>query len=97
MLARMAKHIGAVAADAISHRSAQIVVDGVTIAFPLENAIDMDAELPRLSKVAAAVQKDCDSLAARLANLAFTSWAKPEAVEKAHADHDARAAEAAWL
>ena len=36
-------------------------------------------------------------LAARLANSAFTDRAKPEAVEKARADHDSRAAEAERL
>jgi valyl-tRNA synthetase len=42
-------------------------------------------------------EKDRDSLAARLANPAFTERAKPEAVEKARSDHDERAAEAERL
>ena len=67
------------------------------IAFPLEGAIDLDAERARLSKAVAAAEKERDSLAARLANPAFTERAKPEAVEKARADHDARAAEAERL
>ena len=37
------------------------------------------------------------SLAARLANPNFTERAKPEAVEKARADHEAKAAEAERL
>ena len=60
-------------------------------------AIDLDAERARLSKAVAAAQKDRDSLAARLGNPSFTERAKPEAVEKARADHDARAAEAERL
>ena len=68
-----------------------------TIAFPLGGAIDLDAEKSRLAKAVAAAEKDRDSLAARLANPAFTERAKPEAVEKARADHDARAAEAERL
>jgi valyl-tRNA synthetase len=96
-LSRMAKLDGASAADAVPHGSAQIVVGGVTIAFPLEGAIDLDAERSRLSKAVAAAEKDRDSLAARLGNPAFTERAKPEAVEKARADHDARAAEAERL
>ena len=77
--------------------SAQIVVGGVTIAFPLEGAIDLDAEKARLSKGIAAAEKERDGLAARLANPAFTERAKPEAVEKARADHEAKAGEAERL
>ena len=38
-----------------------------------------------------------ESLAQRLANPNFTERAKPEAVEKARADHDSKAAEAERL
>ena len=64
---------------------------------PLQGAIDVDAEKARLSKAAAAAEKERDSLAARLANANFTERAKPEAVEKARSDHDAKAAEAERL
>jgi valyl-tRNA synthetase len=74
--------------------SAQLVVSGVTIAFPLGDAIDLEAEKARLSKAIEAAEKDRDSLGARLANPAFAERAKPEAVAKARADHDARSAEA---
>ncbi|MEO6224816.1 MAG: valyl-tRNA synthetase, partial [Sphingomicrobium sp.] len=77
--------------------SAQIAVEGVTIAFPLDQAIDFEAERARLSKSIAAAAKDRDGLAARLANPAFTDRAKPEAVDKARADHAERAAEAERL
>jgi len=96
-LARMAKVDVPVNSDAVPPGSAQIVVGGATIAFPLEGAIDLDAERGRLSKAIAAAEKDRDSLAARLGNPAFAERAKPEAVEKARADHDARAAEAERL
>ena len=58
------------------------------IALPLEGVIDLDAERARLSKAVDAAEKERDGLAARLANPAFTERAKPEAVEKARADHD---------
>ena len=96
-LSRMAKLDAPVSADAVPADSAQIVVEGVTIAFPLGGAIDLDAEKARLAKGVAAAEKDRDGLAARLGNPAFTERAKPEAVEKARADHDARAAEAERL
>jgi valyl-tRNA synthetase len=96
-LSRMAKLAAPVSADAVAAGSAQIVIDGVTIAFPLGDAIDLDAEKSRLAKAIAAAEKDRDGLAARLANPAFAERAKPEAVAKAREDHDARAAEAERL
>lgn len=67
------------------------------IAFPLGDAIDLNAERARLSKAVAAAEKDRDSLAARLNNPSFTERAKPEAIEKARADHATRSAEAERL
>ena len=93
-LARMAKVGTAVASDSVPPSAAQIVVSGVTLAFPLEGAIDLEAEKSRLSKAVAAAEKDRDSLAERLNNPAFTERAKPEAVEKARVDHEAKSAEA---
>jgi valyl-tRNA synthetase len=96
-LSRMAKLDPPVAAEAPPPNSAQIGAAGLTIAFPLGDAIDLDAERARLGKAVAAAEKDRDSLAARLSNPSFTERAKPEAVEKARADHAARAAEAERL
>ena len=70
--------------------------DVVALAFT-QGFIDLDAEKSRLAKAIAVAEKDRDGLAARLANPAFTDRAKPEAVDKARADHDARAAEAERL
>jgi len=77
--------------------AAQIVVDEATFALPLEGIIDIGAERDRLSKAAAAAEKERDSLAQRLANPNFTERAKPEAVDKARADHEAKSAEAERL
>ncbi|MCC2602319.1 valine--tRNA ligase [Sphingopyxis yananensis] len=74
--------------------SAQLVVEGETITVPLEGVIDLGAERDRLTKALAAATKERDSLAGRLGNPSFVERAKPEAVEKARADHDAKAAEA---
>ena len=74
--------------------AAQVVVGGTTYALPLEGVIDLNAERTRLDKAAGAAEKDRDSLAARLSNPSFTERAKPEAVEKARADHAEKAAEA---
>ena len=96
-LSRMAKIGAPVLAEGVPVGSAQIVIKGTTIAFPLGDAIDLDAEKARLTKAVAAADKERDSLAARLANPAFAERAKPEAVDKARADHDAKSAEAERL
>jgi valyl-tRNA synthetase len=77
--------------------AAQVVVDEATFALPLEGVIDLESERDRLSKGAEAAEKERDSLAQRLDNPNFTSRAKPEAVEKARADHETKAAEAERL
>jgi valyl-tRNA synthetase len=74
--------------------AAQVVVDEATYVLPLEGVIDVAAERSRLLKAVEAAEKDRDSLAARLGNPSFVERAKPEAVEKARADHDERTAEA---
>ena len=74
--------------------AAQVVVDETSYALPLEGIIDLEAEKARLAKAVAAAEKDRDGLAARLANPAFAERAKPEAVEKARADHADKTAEA---
>jgi len=96
-LSRLAKLGPARSAEAPPSGSAQIVVGGQTYAFPLAEHIDIEAEKARLSKALAAAEKERDALAARLANPNFTERAKPEAVEKARADHEAKAAEAGRL
>jgi len=77
--------------------AAQVVVDEATFALPLEGVIDVGSEKTRLDKAAAAAEKERDSLAQRLANPSFTERAKPEAVDKARSDHDAKSAEAERL
>ncbi len=75
----------------------QVVVDEATFVLPLEGVIDLDAERARLTKAIAASEKERDALAGRLGNASFVERAKPEAVEKARADHADKAAEAERL
>ncbi|HEX2803456.1 MAG TPA: class I tRNA ligase family protein, partial [Sphingomicrobium sp.] len=91
---RLAKLGAASPAQSAPAGSAQVVVNGETIAFPLAGHIDLDAEKSRLAKAAEAAEKERDSLAARLANANFVERAKPEAVEKARSDHAEKSAEA---
>jgi valyl-tRNA synthetase len=75
--------------------AAQIVVDEATFVLPLEGVIDIAAEKSRLAKAAEAAEKERDSLAGRLNNPSFVERAKPEAVEKARADHAEKESDAA--
>ncbi|PZO77051.1 MAG: valine--tRNA ligase [Sphingomonas taxi] len=77
--------------------AAQVVVDEATFVLPLEGVIDLDAERARLTKAIAAAEKERDALSGRLGNASFVERAKPEAVEKAKADHADKAAEATRL
>ncbi|RSV20621.1 valine--tRNA ligase [Sphingomonas sp. ABOLG] len=81
----------------VSGGTAQVVVDEATFRLALGDVIDLAAERTRLAKAIAAAQKERDGLAGRLNNPSFVERAKPEAVEKARADHAEKAAEAERL
>ncbi len=95
-LARLAR-VDVAGADAPAGGAAQIVVGEATFVLPLEGVIDLDAERARLAKGIAAAEKERDALAGRLGNASFVERAKPEAVDKARADHADKAAEAERL
>jgi valyl-tRNA synthetase len=75
----------------------QVGAGDATLIVPLEGLIDIGAEKARLEKALAAAQKEAKALEGRLNNPAFVERAKPEAVEKARADHTHHTAEAARL
>jgi len=75
----------------------QVGAGDTTIVVPLEGVVDIEAEKARLQKAQAAAQKEAKSLEGRLSNPKFVEKAKPEAVEKARADHAHHAAEAERL
>jgi valyl-tRNA synthetase len=72
----------------------QLVAEGIDAYLDFFGAIDIAAERDRLTKALAAAVKERDGLAGRLNNPSFVERAKPEAVEKARADHAAKEAEA---
>ena len=80
--------------DAPSAGAVQVVVDEATFVLPLAGVIDLDAERARLTKAIGAAEKERDALAGRLGNPSFVERAKPEAVDKARADHADKVAEA---
>ena len=75
----------------------QVGAGDANVIVPLEGVIDIAAEKARLEKALAASQKEAKSLEGRLSNPSFVEKAKPEAVEKARADHALHAAEAERL
>ncbi|MBB3953251.1 valine--tRNA ligase [Novosphingobium sediminicola] len=75
----------------------QVGAGDANIIVPLEGLIDVAAEKARLAKALAASEKERDSLAKRLSNPAFVEKAKPEAIDKARADHAHHSAEATRL
>ncbi|MCS6986610.1 MAG: valine--tRNA ligase [Sphingomonadaceae bacterium] len=77
--------------------AAQLVVQGRTYTLPLTGVIDLAAERARLERAAAEAERAADALAERLANPGFLARARPEAVAKARADHEARRTEAERL
>ncbi|MFS0770887.1 valine--tRNA ligase [Sphingomonas sp. 1P08PE] len=96
VLARLAR-VDLTAGDATGGGAAQVVVDEATFVLPLAGVIDLDAERTRLTRAIAAAEKERDALGGRLSNPSFVERAKPEAVEKAKADHADKMAEAARL
>ena len=75
----------------------QVGAGDANIVVPLEGVIDIAAEKTRLEKALALAEKEAKSLEGRLANPSFVEKAKPEAVDKARADHALHAAEAERL
>ncbi|HQV03521.1 MULTISPECIES: valine--tRNA ligase [unclassified Novosphingobium] len=83
--------------EAAKRGAVAIVVKGTTFNMHLEGVIDIEAEKARLAKALEASTKEAKSLEGRLSNPSFVEKAKPEAVEKARADHAMHAAEAERL
>ncbi|WP_343609821.1 valine--tRNA ligase [Novosphingobium sp.] len=75
----------------------QVGAGDASLIVPLEGLIDVAAEKARLAKAMAVSQKERDSLDKRLSNPAFVEKAKPEAIDKARADHAHHSAEAERL
>ncbi len=75
----------------------QIGAGDANVVIPLEGVIDIAAEKIRLTKALEASTKEAKALEGRLSNPSFVEKAKPEAVDKARADHAMHAAEATRL
>ncbi|KLE33757.1 valine--tRNA ligase [Aurantiacibacter luteus] len=94
---RLARLAPVTVGEAPAGAAMQVTAGEDVFVIPLEGVIDVAAERARLEKALAASQKEAKSLEGRLGNPAFVEKAKPEAVEKARADHAHHAAEAERL
>lgn len=79
--------------DAELDGEVQLVANGIDGKLDFFGEVDIQAAKARLTKALETVSKEAASLNARLSNPAFTEKAKPEAVEKARADHAEKSAE----
>jgi valyl-tRNA synthetase len=76
-------HVSVAALLEIPAQSIQLVAGGLTIALPLADLVDLDAEIGRLRKELANADKMIAGTAARLANPGFTDNAPANVVEGA--------------
>ena len=84
-------------AEAPDGAAMQVAAGEDAFVIPLEGIIDIAAEKARLEKALEASAKEAKSLEGRLSNANFGERAKPDAVEKARADHAHHTAEVARL
>jgi valyl-tRNA synthetase len=94
---RLARLNGIRFEPAPSGAAMQVGAGDANVIIPLEGVIDIAAEKARLTKALEVSTKEAKSLEGRLRNPAFVEKAKPEAVEKARADHAMHGAEAERL
>jgi valyl-tRNA synthetase len=90
---RLARLTPVTVGDAPTGPAMQVTAGADVFVIPLEGVIDIDAEKARLQKALEASTKEAKSLEGRLGNPNFVERAKPEAVEKARADHAHHSAE----
>jgi len=81
----------------LNEANVPVLIGDDTINLGLEGVIDLAAERARLTKAIGGAEKERDTLAKRLASPGFVEKAKPEAIEKARADHAERSADAERL
>jgi len=84
---RLARLTPVTIGEAPSGPAMQVTAGPDVFVVPLEGVIDIDAERARLKKALEASHKEAKSLEGRLSNANFVERAKPEAVDKARADH----------
>ena len=82
LIDRMARLEYSTSADAAPKGSVTFVLDGVTVALPLEGVVDLPAEAARLAKEIAKLESEVSKMDAKLGNEAFVAKAPEEVVDE---------------
>jgi valyl-tRNA synthetase len=82
LIDRMARLEYSTSANAAPAGSVTFVIDGATVALPLEGVVDLPAEAARLAKEIAKLEGEVAKMAAKLGNAAFVEKAPEEVVDE---------------
>jgi len=82
LIDRMARLEYSTSADAAPNGSVTFVLDGATVALPLEGVVDLPAESARLTKEIAKLQSEIAKMDQKLGNADFVSRAPEEVVDE---------------
>jgi valyl-tRNA synthetase len=97
LIDRMARLEYSTSADKAPAGSVTFVLEGATVALPLEGVVDLPAEAARLSKDIAKLEAEIGKMDAKLGNAEFVKKAPEEVVEELRERREAAAASAAKL
>jgi valyl-tRNA synthetase len=97
LIDRMARLEYSTSADAAPKGSVTFVLDGATVALPLEGVVDLPAESARLAKEIARLESEVAKMDAKLGNEGFVAKAPEEVVEELRERRAQEAASAAKL
>jgi valyl-tRNA synthetase len=97
LIDRMARLEYSTSADKAPAGSVTFVLDGATVALPLEGVVDLPAEAARLAKEIAKLESEVAKMNAKLNNEAFVAKAPEEVVDELRERRDDEAASAVKL
>jgi valyl-tRNA synthetase len=97
LIDRLARLEYSTSADSAPKGSVTFVLDGATVALPLEGVVDLPAEAARLSKEIAKLESEVAKMDAKLGNEAFVAKAPEEVVDELRERREQEAASAVKL
>jgi valyl-tRNA synthetase len=97
LIDRLARLEYSTSADSAPAGSVTFVIDGATVALPLQGIVDLPAESARLAKEIARLEGEVKKIDAKLGNAEFVRKAPEEVVEEQHERRNDAAASAAKL
>jgi len=97
LIDRMGRLEYSTSADTAPKGSVTFVLDGATVALPLEGVVDLPAEAARLAKEIAKLESEVSKMDAKLGNEAFVAKAPEEVVDELRERREQEAASAVKL